>query len=276
METTQTRRKRRHHRRHRRETYSLLIVLVVTLVATACLGRVLLDRYYDREDGSTVVSGEFGEAMEAFAEQHDLPMNAWPQEMVDAVANNPELGQFVLNYPIKKDKDPVIDLSQYRNTDTVPLLFQWDERWGYSDYSGGIMGFTGCGPTCLSMVSIYLRNNPDLTPRYIAEFSESHGYSAPGSGSKWALISEGGKELGMDVKELPLDRNLVMRNLEEGNPIICVMGPGDFTTNGHFIVMTGCEDGKIRVNDPNSKERSERLWDYDQIQGQIKNLWVFN
>lgn len=272
MGNTQTRRK---NRRRKTERRTLLFVLVVTLVATACLGRVLLDRYYNRVGGSTVVSGDFQKSMETFAEQHHLSLDAWPQEMVDAVENNPELGEFVLNYPVKKDKTPVIDLSQYRNSETVPLLFQWDERWGYANYSGGIIGFTGCGPTCLSMVSIYLRNNPDLTPRYIAEFSESHGYSAPGSGSKWSLISEGGKELGMDVKELPLDRNLVMRNLEAGHPIICVMGPGDFTTTGHFIVMAGCEDGKIRINDPNSKERSERLWDYDQIQSQIKNLWVF-
>ena len=25
------------------------------------------------------------------------------------------------------------------------------------------------------------------------------------------------------------------------------------TTTGHFIVLTGVEDGKIRVNDPNSQ-----------------------
>lgn len=265
-------RKKEHCRKS--EHRIMLIVLVTTLVVFACLGRILLDRYHDRVDGGTVVSGEFGKTMETFADQHGLSMDAWPQEMVDAVKHNPELGQFVLDYPIKKDKHPVIDLSQYRNSDTVPLLFQWDERWGYSDYSGGVMGFTGCGPTCLSMVSIYLRNDPDLTPRYIAEFSEAHGYSAPGSGSMWTLISEGGKELGMDVRELPLDRNLIMSNLEEGNPIICVMGPGDFTSNGHFIVMAGCKDGKIQINDPNSRERSERLWDYDQIQSQIKNLWV--
>ena len=78
----------------------------------------------------------------------------------------------------------------------------------------------------------------------------------------------------MDVTEIPLDKNRVFKNLEAGNPIICVMGPGDFTTKGHFIVMVGCEDGKIKVNDPNSKANSEKLWNYDDIYKQIKNLWV--
>ena len=36
----------------------------------------------------------------------------------------------------------------------------------------------------------------------------------------------------------------------------------------------GMKDGKFIVNDPNSPENSEKLWSYEQIQGQIRNLWV--
>ena len=53
------------------------------------------------------------------------------------------------------------------------------------------------------------------------------------------------------------------------------MMPGDFTTSGHFIVLSALEDGKIRVKDPNSAERSEKLWDYETLESQIKGLWVF-
>ena len=49
---------------------------------------------------------------------------------------------------------------------------------------------------------------------------------------------------------------------------------GDFTTEGHFIVLTGYENGEIKVNDPNCRTRST-LWDYEELQGQIRNLWVF-
>ena len=136
------------------------------------------------------------------------------------------------------------------------------------------MGLTGCGPTCLSMVCVFLLNDATYTPRYIADFAEENGYCVSGSGSSWTLISEGGELLGLDVTEIPLDENRMMKNLELGNPIICIMGPGDFTTTGHFIVLTGCEDGKFKVNDPNSKTNSEQLWEYEDIKGQIKNLWV--
>ena len=38
--------------------------------------------------------------------------------------------------------------------------------------------------------------------------------------------------------------------------------------------MVGTENGMIRVNDPNSRENSAKLWSYEEIESQIRNLWV--
>jgi len=167
-----------------------------------------------------------------------------------------------------------IDLSEHLGSDTVPLFMQWDERWNYTIYGSNVMGVTGCGPTCLSMVLVHLLQDASYTPCYVADFAEENGYYVDGSGSKWTLISEGGEALGLDITELPLDENRMKKNLEMGNPIICIMGPGDFTTTGHYIVLRGIKDDKFIVNDPNSKANSERLWSYEEIKGQIKNLWA--
>lgn len=197
-----------------------------------------------------------------------------PEELLELMERNPETKEFVLNYPLKKDNDYEIDLSEYENCTEVPLFLQWDERWGYTTYGDTMMGLSGCGPTCLSMVCVYLLNDSSYDPRYVADFSENNGYCVAGSGSAWALISEGGKTLGLDVIEITLDEKRIEKNLEVGNPIICIMGPGDFTTNGHFIVMTDYINGKIKVNDPNSITNSEKLWDFEDIKYQIRNLWV--
>lgn len=85
---------------------------------------------------------------------------------------------------------------------------------------------------------------------------------------------EGAQKLGIDSTELPLDKQRVINNLEVGNPVVCIMGPGDFTKKGHFIVMTGIENGKIKINDPNSIENSNKLWNFDDISSQINNLWA--
>jgi predicted double-glycine peptidase len=54
------------------------------------------------------------------------------------------------------------------------------------------------------------------------------------------------------------------------------MGPGDFTTTGHFIVLTGYDGQGFIINDPNSEENSEKIWTYQQLKNQIKNLWAFS
>ena len=209
-----------------------------------------------------------------FAKQNGLSLSEWPEELLDLLEKNPEAQEFVLNYPIKKDLDPEIDLSEYLDSSDVPLLLQWDERWGYSQYAGELMGLSGCGPTCLSMVCLYLLDDASYTPQYIAEFATENGYSVSGNGSSWTLISEGGEKLGLDVTEIPLDENRIIRNLEVGNPIICVVGPGFFTSTGHFIVMTEYEDGYVKVNDSNSPNRSEQTWKLTEVMEQIRNLWV--
>lgn len=214
------------------------------------------------------------EAVEAFATKYSLSLSDWPMELLELLGRNPDAEEFVLNYPLKKDISYEVDLTEHINKETVPLLLQWDERWGYTQYGSNVMGLTGCGPTCLSMVCLYLLDDASYSPRYVADFAEKNGYYVEGSGSTWTLISQGGKKLGLDVVEISLDEKRMQKNLEVGNPIICIMGPGDFTTNGHFIVLTGYEDGKFIVNDPNSRTNSNRRWSFEEIKGQVKNLWA--
>lgn len=195
-------------------------------------------------------------------------------ELLELLNKNPETLEFVYNYPNNKDKVFDIDISGDLKSGKVPLFLQWDERWGYSAYGDSMIAINGCGPTCLSMVAAYILHDDKMNPKWMAQFSEENGYISE-NGTLWALMSQGAKKLGMESIEIPLDENRILNNLEVGNPIICSMGPGDFTTEGHFIVMTGVKDGKIVVNDPNSRERSEKLWKFSDIQNQIKNLWVF-
>ena len=88
-------------------------------------------------------------------------------------------------------------------------------------------------------------------------------------------MTEGAAAFGVFGQEIGLSRETVFSELESGHPIICSVRPGDFTSTGHFIVLAGAENGKIRVNDPNSRVRSEMLWEYDRLEPQINNLWAY-
>ena len=212
--------------------------------------------------------------IETFAKLHGLSEDEWPRELIEMLEKNPETKDYVLNYPLKKFTDYEVDLSELSYSESVPLLMQWDERWGYNTYAEELMGLSGCGPTCLSMVSIYLLNDTSLSPEYIANFSEENGYCVSRKGSTWTLISEGGEKLGLDVTEIAYSEEFIKVSLQSGNPIICIMGPGHFTSSGHFIVLTDYDDGHVKVNDPNSISRSEKWWKLSDIEDEILNLWL--
>ena len=261
--------------------------VIIFLFAILCLALVVWSRFgADLEDAIAVFSQSVQPAetvapdsaamqtVQAFAREQGLSIADWPEELIVLLDKNPETEEFVLNYPLKKDNHPTYNLEDCLGSSQVPLLLQWDERWGYGEYAGELMGLSGCGPTCLSMVCIQLLQDASYTPQYVAAFAEENDYAVKGNGSAWSLISEGGKKLGLDVTEIPLGEGRIIRNLEVGNPIICVMGPGDFTTSGHFIVLTEYADGYVKVNDPNSPTRSQKQWKLTDIMPQMNNLWV--
>ena len=216
-----------------------------------------------------------GDSVKDYIEDKGVSLSQLPPELVEMLRKNPETEDFVLSYPEERDAVHEIDLSEYENTETVPLLLQWDKRWGYEEYGDGMIAFTGCAPTCLSMAAIYLTGDTALDPLFIASKAQTEGYYVEGVGSDWSIMTAFAAELGLDAKELPLDKNTVIRCLENGEPVICAMGPGDFTETGHFILLSAVSEGKIKINDPNSISNSKKLWDFEDISGQIKNLWRY-
>ena len=212
--------------------------------------------------------------VKAFAEENGVFFADYPQSLIGLLERNPETEKFVLEYPLYRGEN--YDMSQFPNGDTVPLFLQWDQRWGYEIYGSDMMAITGCGPTCLAMAGFYLTGDPSFDPAKVAEFSGKNGYYAPGYGSSWTLISKGGPELGLTVQELPLVEKKINNALEAGNPVILAMGPGDFTSSGHYIVLTAVEEDGYRVNDPNSRVNSGKLWSYETLESQIRNIWAIS
>lgn len=197
----------------------------------------------------------------------------YPAILVETAEKCPQTIDYVYAYPEKHNKCFDIDLSAEAHGGSVPLFIQWDERWGYEPYGSGFIGTSGCGPTCLSMAAVYLSKNAAFSPLYVAHMAEQYGYCVPGNGSSWTLIGAGSARLGLTARELPLWEQSMKNALDDGAVLILALGPGDFTSSGHFIVVTGYTDGGFSVNDPNSRENSSRLWSYGRLASQISNLW---
>ena len=253
---------------NRSKKHSRLLLLLVAAALCLCAAAVVLEALYP-----TVPSTDAAQKIYQYAKENGLSYRDYPQSLIDLLERNPETEKFVLEYPTASKEVFSVDLSEYTASPSVPLFMQWDQRWGYMKYGSDVAGLTACGPVCLSMAAMYLTGDTAYSPDAVIRFANENNYYVSGSGSSWTLISEGGKKLGFQVTELPLDENRMRKCAEADIPVILVVGPGDFTTSGHFLVVTGYENGKFRINDPNSRANSEKLWAYEDLKGQIRNLW---
>lgn len=254
-------RKRKRRGGFLRKTAAFLVIIAMLFALKNLIG----DRLILTKDG-IVWSGDLDPVYQQAGNMLDT--------LRQLVKNNPETIDFVRDYQTKKDVPPAENIGEV-TAGVIPHLLQWDERWGYQIYGDNMIAVNGCGPTVISMVASGLTGDNTITPYRVAKFAEQNGYYEGDAGTSWALMTEGAAQFGVYGEEMGLSEEAVFSSLENGNPIICSMSPGDFTTTGHFIVLVGIEDGKIRVNDPNSVKRSEKLWDYETLYPQISNLWVY-
>ncbi len=199
----------------------------------------------------------------------------YPKILLEMLARNIDMVDYMLSYPEKKGNVYANHLENMEKG-TYPLLLQYDPKWGYGYYGDSVLAINGCGPTAISIVVSGLTGRNDVTPTKVASLAEEKGYYQEGVGTSWSLMTEGVKEYGITGKQLSLSKKNVFHELEENRPIIASMKPGDFTTTGHFIVIVGIKDNQLVIRDSNSKERSNKLWSYERLAPQIKNLWSFS
>ena len=193
---------------------TVLLVLVILAVGLVQIPKIWRDiSFYWTEHTETELK------VKHYAEEMGISYSAYPQSLIDLLERNPETEEFVLNYPFADTQDLEVfapDLSE-----GVPLLMQWDPRWGYLTYGSDVVGLTGCGPLCLAMAGCYVTGDTEtFAPANVVEFAKKNGYYSKGNGSSWTLISEGGVKLGLEVTELPLVKKRMTEQLEAGHPIM--------------------------------------------------------
>lgn len=263
-------RRKRRRRRKIRHSVIFLCSSIAVIVFVAVESRMITSgdgrtNKYDVEagnntyDNAVIENSKISEKNKIQNNQSMLDdiMNStqYPKQLKDLALKNEEALEFVYDYPAEHVKEHTIDLTEEASMDSVPLFVQWDKRWGYEKYSGNFFAASGCGPTTLSMVVVYLTHNREASPIAVAKYSKEAGYSVDGSGSSWTLISEGCMHYGVKAKAVALDESRMKAELDEGHPIVVNVGPGDFTDTGHFMVITGYDDEGFSINDPNSIEK---------------------
>lgn len=198
-------------------------------------------------------------------------------KLLKLAVEEPEAVAFVKGFPESYPADAATPYEGELQANAVPRLYQWDTRWGYTVYSSTTFALTGCCPTSLSMVYMGLTGKTDLTPYDMGLRAQSGGYMTEYNGTDDAFLVNEAASLGLACAEISVDSDVLRRELEDGKVVICNVSAGDFTTGGHYLVITSInDDGTLNVNDPYSAERSAKTWDVDQVVGQTKALFSYS
>ncbi len=217
---------------------------------------------------------EYSELKGIYQSKEDYPI-----KLLAALCNNPEMYEFVKNYPKYEAGDgsqaAMAKLTKEEKKQKYPLFLQWDKRWGYEAYGDFNIAISGCGPTALAMAATIITEEDTITPDKVAEYSMENGFYVEGTGTAWSLMTDGAKDFGLNAKEISLDESVMKQALDNGKVIICSMRKGDFTSVGHFIVIYGYDETGFKINDPNCIYRSSRTWKYEILASQIRILWSY-
>lgn len=262
-----TRRKRQQRKKSiRRKVILLTVLLIVTgtmIFVHQKTQQAFSNSYFKNVEQSMTWRHVFAE-----------PEN-YPEEMLDALKKNPEILEFVAAYPMA-EQTVTGGITKKECAQETPLFLQWDDRWGYVPYGDGVIGITGCAPTCLSMVIVSLTGDASASPDVIAQKAMELGAYVDGAGTAWSFMVDAVEEYGINVSQYGYLTKLEMEEmLDEGKMIILSMGPGDFTSSGHFIVVCGYTEEGFIVNDPFSMIRSKIEWNYDTLSNQWAGIWVY-
>ena len=126
---------------------------------------------------------------------------------------------------------------------------QTGQVWSGVRFGGGNIGSSGCSITSFSMVASYLTGTNVYPSDVVATIAAKNGgnynrFYDGDRGQSWSIFPAIAGYYGVRCNAIGSDS--IMQSLQAGNPVIMSCVPGEFTSKGHFIVLTGLTaDGYI-------------------------------
>ncbi|MTD41921.1 peptidase C39 family protein [Erwinia sp. CPCC 100877] len=173
-----------------------------------------------------------------------------------------------------------LEQGKFINRLPIKLLLQTDERWkdtayGVGNPDGNSLEINGCAILSLAMVSSYL-DSKDYTPQDILNWSQNN-YYIENEGTSWQIFYDFAQAKGYQYQDLGIDIAQVEDQLKQQHPIIVSVKPGRFTETGHIMVISGTDNGKFWLNDPNDSEtkgHSQKEFTADELMNEAVNFWA--
>lgn len=164
---------------------------------------------------------------------------------------------------------------------------QTDSRWKKRSYAvkgeTATIGSAGCGPTCAAMV-IAEFIDPKITPVETCKWSLEHGYKALKQGTYHSYLKAQGAAYGLNWEQITSGsiygkkthsaHKKALDAIKRGDYVIALMGKGNWTSSGHYVLWYGMEGNYALINDPNSTKSSRVKGNYNTFISQVKHYFI--
>ena len=207
---------------------------------------------------SDVVDNNLNANVEAIKQKMNYEIEGYQNLAIEIGADIQDLNNVIADVVNNNSKEYQTSLKKSR---LYGKEFVYYNQYDYGDarYAGSTIAASGCGPTCAAMILSTLLGE-EITPQMMCDYSASLGHLVPG-GTELAFFDDVFTEYGVNYKSEEQTATNIIASLEEGNYVIAYVGPSEFTSKGHFIVLTGLDEyGNVIVADPASRERSSEVY----------------
>lgn len=167
---------------------------------------------------------------------------------------------------------------------------QTDPKWAKLPYANkgenSTIGGSGCGPSAMAMI-LATWINPKITPVETCKWAKDHGYKATGNGTYQSYIVAQAKAYGLEAEKInktslqylsQAQRDAYSAQakayVDDGNLVVALMGPGNWTKGGHYVLWYSNQGGNVYINDSASKKETRHINTYKLFTSQARYYWV--
>lgn len=204
--------------------------------------------------GGVTVDGIYGSKTKAsiFAYQQSKGLGA------DGICGPKTWNAFIVGTTSTTSTTPVTGVKFKQPED----FKQYDSKWAKKMYSSvndtsQTMKSSGCGPTAAADVVATLKD-ANVTPWDLAQLYMKQGFRTKSNGTSWSAFKWTATKYGFSKFVKTSSLASLKACIDAGGYVVCSMGPGYWTSGGHYICAWKYEGGYIYCNDPASAKRTKQ------------------
>lgn len=207
----------------------------------------------------------------------------YPKSILDLYYNKEDNFDFVYNYPFHKDDYKTMSFTaEELNCETIPALYMDDPRWGYEPFGDDIIKTGGCSLVSMTMAWLYLRHDGTIDPVIVGRFIEDNGYVGMFGGLLRKNTGDVLGGLGFEYTEHNYDENEggsgtvtaeeLKAALDKPGTVVYACMSGE-TFGEHAMIIRGYDENGFYVNDPASREKTDKVWDISVFENELVRFY---